>query len=87
MKLLVIALMITSAAFAGPKTLQKTLPVDKDVVAANKEVAKAKPAPTAKAQEVLKDKEDCDDKAKKEVKIEPEAITLGGNTGCSLDEM
>jgi hypothetical protein len=32
------------------------------------------------------EKEDCDDKAKKQVEIKPEAISLIGNTGCSLDE-
>lgn len=33
-----------------------------------------------------KKEEDCDTKAKKPVEIMPEAISLSGNTGCSLDE-
>lgn len=82
MNFLMIALLITTTAFAAPKEKDRTLPVKKEIA-----VTKPGKQPTAKAMEVLQDKEDCDDKAKKEVKIEPETVTLGGNTGCSLDEI
>jgi hypothetical protein len=40
-----------------------------------------------KAATILKEKEDCDEKAKKakEVEIKPESLSLGGNTGCTLE--
>jgi hypothetical protein len=49
---------------------------------------KATPAATSAASEVKPEekKEDCADKAKKVVEIKPESISLGTNTGCSLDE-
>lgn len=74
MKMIVALLIVSGAAFAGPA---KILPVNKAEVAAKKEAAKKikdlKVAP-------------CDEKAKKPVEIIPEAISLSGNTGCSLDE-
>lgn len=75
MKFLILSLFFSSMSFAAP--------VKKDV--------KVKPAPKAamknKALEIIKGKEEeCDDKAKKEVEIKPESISLTGNAGCSLDQ-
>lgn len=81
MKYILVLLIISTSALAETKT--KNLPK-----AEVKPRTFSKPAqPSAKAQEVLKEKEDCDTKAKKEVKVEPETFSLGGNTGCSLDEI
>lgn len=45
--------------------------------------------PASKAQAVTgaeSKEEDCDDKAKKPIEIKEDTISLGGNTGCTLDE-
>ena len=74
-------LFVSLGSQAAPAGAKKTLPFDKHVKAAQVE---AKTGDKAKA--LLKKEEDCDDKAKKPVEIKPETISLGGNTGCSLDE-
>lgn len=79
MKFLVLTLLVTTAAYAAPKATQKILPVTKEEEAVKRDKV---------AQEKLKaldKKEDCDEKAKKPVEIKPEAITLGGNAGCTLE--
>lgn len=77
MKYLLLALFISAGSFAETT---KILPVqDKPVK------LQEKPKLTGKAAEVLKDEEDCDDKAKKEVEIIPETVTLGSG-GCTLGE-
>ena len=79
MKFLLLSLLVTSA-YAVPNTVKKTQPVNK----AEAQVKKDKPKePNA----LDKKTEDCDDKAKKAVMINPESISLSGNTGCSLDEV
>jgi heat shock protein HslJ len=35
---------------------------------------------------IIEKEEDCDEKAKKVIEIKPESISLGGNTGCTLEE-
>lgn len=70
-------LMVSSIAMAAPAAKTKTLPISKDMVKNDK---------TVKTSD--KKEEDCDDKAKKKIEIKEESISiLGGNTGCSLDEM
>lgn len=72
-----IALMIfSSALIAAPVATKKAQPVKKEVEVVKK--TESKPWD--------KKEEDCDDKAKKPIEIKPEAISLSGNTGCSLDE-
>ncbi len=51
-----------------------------------KNTVKIDPKELEKLDEDLKPKEDCDKKAKKEIEIKPESISLGsGTTGCSLE--
>lgn len=79
MKLFIAFALISVACVAAPTNSKKAEPVKKDM-----QVTKSQPSAAAKA--ALKEEEDCDDKAKKKVEIKPEAISLTGNTGCSLDE-
>lgn len=85
---LVIALLASAAAYAGP---DRILPVTKEDEMVRKEkekMAKDKMAKEKlqKIEDANKKPEDCDDKAKKPIEIKPESISLSGNTGCSLDE-
>ena len=81
MKFLVAALFISSIAFAANNGQKRILPVTKE----QEQIKKDKVA-----QEKLKalgiKEEDCDEKAKEPVVIKPEAISLSGNAGCTLDE-
>jgi hypothetical protein len=81
MKFLCLLVLLSHGAFAKPATTNKILPISKAEIALRKEQAEKK-----KLAAIAKDKEDCDAKAKKKVEITPEAISLTGNTGCSLDE-
>jgi hypothetical protein len=84
MKYLVFALMM-NVAIAAPTAKSKNLPVSKEEMIV-KQAHKGQDSKTGdKANQILKDKEDCDDKAKKVVEIKPESISLGGNTGCTLE--
>lgn len=77
---LVLALLTSAAAYAGPNRI---LPVTKEDEQMKKDkIAQEK----LKMLDKNKKEEDCDDKAKKPVEIKPESISLSGNTGCSLDE-
>jgi starvation-inducible outer membrane lipoprotein len=79
MKFFIALALISTACVAAPTNSKKAEPVRKDL-----QVTKQKPSAAAKA--ALKKEEDCDDKAKKQVEIKPESISLTGNAGCSLDE-
>jgi hypothetical protein len=78
MKIIFALAILSTIALARPNRI---LPVTKK----DDDVRKEK-----RAQEKLKmlntKKEDCDDKAKKPIEIKPESISLGSNTGCTLDE-
>lgn len=81
---LVLALLTSAAAFAGPNRILPVTKEDEMVRAEKERIAKEK---LKKIEAASKKEEDCDDKAKKPVEIKPESISLGGGTaGCSLDE-
>ena len=73
---IVLALVASSAVYAGPSATKRAAPVQKEIEAAKKETSKT----------TTKKEEDCDDKAKKPIEIKEETISLSGNAGCSLDE-
>jgi uncharacterized OsmC-like protein len=75
--ILTLALFSSLSVMAAPATQKKTLPVNKDEVAVKNEKLKM----------LDKKLEDCDEKAKKPVEITPQAISLSGNAGCSLDDV
>lgn len=90
---LVIALLASAAAYAGPNRILPVTKEDEMVRKEKEKMAKDKMAKDKLAQEKLKKidaatkkEEDCDDKAKKPVEIKPESISLTGNAGCTLDE-
>lgn len=76
MKFLIVLALMTSSVFAAPSTAKRAAPVNKDIEAIKKEAAK----------KTDKKEADCDEKAKKPIEIKAESISLGGNTGCSLDD-
>lgn len=76
MKFVLLALIFSSGSYAETK---KNLPVKDRPVRLEE-----RPQLTGKAAEILKDDEDCEDKAKKVVEVVPEAVTLGTG-GCTLE--
>ncbi len=80
---LVLSLLVSVSAFAGPNRILPVTKEDEMVRAEKEKMAKEK---LKKVEAATKKEEDCDDKAKKPVEIKPESISLSGNTGCSLDE-
>jgi hypothetical protein len=80
---LVLSLLVSVSAFAGPNRILPVTKEDEMVRAEKEKMAKEK---LKKVEAASKKEEDCDDKAKKPVEIKPESISLSGNTGCSLDE-
>jgi hypothetical protein len=77
---LILMLVSGFASAAGPSA-NKTIPAAKTEQVVKKEAIKPLP-------KILEEKEeDCDEKAKKPIEIKPESISLGGTTGCSLDDM
>ncbi len=80
---LVLSLLVSASAFAGPNRILPVTKEDEMVRAEKEKMAKEK---LKKVEAANKKEEDCDDKAKKPVEIKPESISLSGNTGCSLDE-
>lgn len=87
--LLVIALLTSAAAYAGPNRILPVTKEDEMVRKEKEKIAKEKMAKEKlkKVEAANKKEEDCDDKAKKPIEIKPESISLGGGTaGCSLDE-
>lgn len=80
---LVLSLLVSAAAYAGPNRILPVTKEDEMVRAEKEKMAKEK---LKKVEAASKKEEDCDDKAKKPVEIKPESISLSGNTGCSLDE-
>jgi hypothetical protein len=77
MKFLLVMIVFANLAIAETKEKPKSLEHKMDKT--------AKAVVGEKAKEVLKSKEDCKDKVEKKIEIKPEAISLGGNTGCSLE--
>lgn len=80
MKFLILALSLSLYVSAAPTEKKKTLPISKA-----EEMVKADKKLNEKIKALEKKPEDCDEKAKKPVEIKPEAISLTGNTGCSLE--
>ena len=81
MKFLIALMVFSSFAVAAPTGTKKVLPVTKE-----EEMVKKEKLAKEKLKMLDKKTEDCDDKAKKQVEIKPESISLSGNAGCSLDE-
>ena len=81
MKLIMFMMLVSGAVIAAPNAPKKNLPVKKEETMVKKELAKSK-----ELNALDKKPEDCDDKAKKPVEITPEAISLSGTAGCSLDQ-
>jgi hypothetical protein len=82
MKLLVVIFFLSSLAVAAPTGKNRILPVTKEDEAVQRDkLAREK----IKALET-KDDEDCDEKAKKNIEIIPEALSLSDNAGCTLPE-
>jgi hypothetical protein len=79
MKMILALLVLSTSVMAAPPATKKPL--------SPKEAVTNKTEPKTKEPNALDKKpEDCDAKAKKPVEITPEAISLSGTTGCSLDE-
>jgi hypothetical protein len=79
MKFLMMTMLLSTFVFANPTGSKKNLPVIKEDKIAKDKV-------TSEKLKMLDQKEeDCDDKAKKPVEIKPEAISLTGNAGCTLE--
>jgi hypothetical protein len=76
--LITVVTLVSISAFARPQKVAKSLPV--------KKVEVAKTEVTKQVKELEKKAADCDEKAKKAVEITETSISLGKNTGCSLDE-
>jgi hypothetical protein len=83
MKILMVLMLVSGSVFAETA---KILPVDKAETAAKKEATLKRSADVKNKKADQKKEAPCDEKAKKPVEITPEAISLSGNTGCSLDE-
>ncbi len=81
MSLMLAFLMTFTVVFAEPTSKSKKLSPKK-----HEELVKREKIAKEKLMMLDKKKEDCDEKAKKPIEIKPEAISLTGNTGCSLDE-
>ncbi len=80
MKFLIALMIFSTVSFAAPTGKNRILPVTKEQEAIKKEKLAQE-----KLKKITKEKEDCDDKAKKPVEIAPESISLTGNTGCTLE--
>lgn len=81
MKFFLIFTLVSFSVFAASTSKNRILPVTKeDQMAKDAKIQAIKDAAAGKKEE------DCDDKAKKPVEIVPEAISLTGNAGCSLEE-
>ena len=81
MKILILVLFVSSVALAAPTGKNRILPVTKE-----QEIVKKEKIQNEKLKAIVKEEEDCDDKAKKPVEITPESISLTGDAGCSLDD-
>jgi cell division protein FtsL len=81
MKILVLVLFVSSVAIAASNGKNRILPVTKE-----QEIVKKEKIQNEKLKAIVKEEEDCDDKAKKTIEIEPESISLTGDAGCSLDD-
>jgi hypothetical protein len=80
MKIFLSIIFLSTSIYANSKASQKTQSVKPKTQNSKQESVKNDKL------KVLDKKEDCDTKAKKIVEIKPESISLGGNTGCSLDQ-
>lgn len=78
MKFLMVTMLLSTFVFANPAGSKKNLPVNEDKIAKDKVTSE-------KLKMLDQKEEDCDDKAKKPVEIKPEAISLTGNAGCTLE--
>lgn len=83
MKALLALFLITSCVdAASTNAVKKTQPAPAD----NGTMVKEHETKINEPNTLDKKEEDCDTKAKKPVEITPEAISLSGTTGCTLDE-
>lgn len=80
MKLFLAFLVFSTVSVAAPTGKNKILPVTKEEEALKKEKIAQE-----KLKKIMKEKEDCDEKAKKPVEVAPETISLTGNTGCTIE--
>lgn len=81
MKFFMMLALLSTSVLAAPATTKK--PQASNVK--TEEVVK-KENKTKEMNALDKKTEDCDEKAKKPVEITPEAISLSGTAGCSLDD-
>ncbi|MFP5387130.1 MAG: hypothetical protein ACLGHN_13705 [Bacteriovoracia bacterium] len=81
MKILVLVLFVSSVAIASSNAKKRILPVTKE-----QEIVKKEKIQNEKLKAIVKEEEDCDEKAKKPIEIKPESISLTGDAGCSLDD-
>jgi hypothetical protein len=81
MSLVLAFLMTSTLVLAAPASKSKILPVTKE-----EELVKREKIAKEKLKVLDAKVEDCDEKAKKPIEIKPEAISLTGNAGCSLDD-
>jgi uncharacterized protein (DUF2147 family) len=77
MKLLIVLALMSSVVFAATEEAAKVLPVTKAEQTVKNDKKKTKKAVKL---------DDCDNKIKKKVEITEQSISLGSNTGCSLDD-